>query len=500
MTMKMTESTPSQAPGLARRSVALTSSVLALLMLGACATPTAYQRTALQVPSQFTQAPVATAGTPVAPVDVAARQSLSPWWLAMGDATLTALIQEALARNNNLAQAAVRVRRAQLVAGQAASDQLPSVAVRGNATASQPLEGGPTTRLNSATGTVTWEADLWGRLASLRSAADWEAQATEQDRVAAAQALVATTANLYFQVAFLNQRVATSQQSIDYARRTLQLVQTQYDRGSTSGLELSQATQAVAAQEAAQTLFVLQRVQARNALAILLDGPPGVALSESQRLPEGALPEVPAGVPSDLLARRPDLMAAELRLRRSLAQADATRASFYPVLTLTGSVGGSSTALSRVLTDPVGTLGAGLLLPFVQFRDMRRNIAISQADYEVAVIGWRQTWYSALSDVDNALASRQQYEQQGLRLMEAVTAARTTERLAEVRYRAGAVSLKTWLDAQETRRQAETNLAQSRLNRLNALVTLYQALGGDVSASSPSRPLARAEAQAMLGA
>lgn len=447
----------------------------AALLLGGCAAPTAYQRTDVQVPERFAQSGQAEA-------DAAARQALSPWWLALNDANLTALINEALARNNNLAQAALKVRRAQLVAAQAASDQLPSVNVKGSSTASQALDGGPTTRLNSATGTVTWEADLWGRLASLRSAADWEAQATEQDRIAAAQALVATTANLYFQVSFLNQRVEASQQSIDYARRTLQLVQAQYDSGSTSGLELSQATQAVAAQEAAHTLFLLQRVQARNALAILLDGPPGVALNEAQRLPDGRLPEVPAGVPSELLARRPDVRASELRLRKSLAQVDATRASYYPTLTLTGSVGGSSTALSKVLSDPIGTLGAGLVLPFVQFRDMKRNIAISQTDYESAVIGWRQSWYSALSDVDNALASRLQYEQQGLRLQDAVTAARNTERLAEVRYRAGAVPLKTWLDAQETRRQAEINLAQSRLNRLNAMVTLYQVLGGDVPA------------------
>ena len=342
----------------------------ATLLLGACATPTAYQRTDVQVPERFAQSAQGDA-------DAAARQTLSPWWLTLNDASLTALINDALARNNNLAQAALKVRRAQLVAAQAASDQLPSLAVKGSSTASQALDGGPTTRLNSATATVTWEADLWGRLASLRSAADWEAQATEQDRIAAAQALVATTANLYFQVAFLNQRVEASQQSIDYARRTLQLVQAQYDSGSTSGLELAQATQALAAQEAAHTQFLLQRVQARNALAILLDGPPGVALNEAQRLPEGSLPTVPAGVPSELLARRPDVRASELRLRKSLAQVDATRTSYYPTLTLTGSVGGSSTALSKVLSDPIGTLGAGLVLPFVQFRDMQRNIAIS---------------------------------------------------------------------------------------------------------------------------
>jgi outer membrane protein TolC len=225
-------------------------------------------------------------------------------------------------------------------------------------------------------------------------------------------------------------------------------------------------------------------VQARNALAILFDRPPGDALNdvvkEAQRLPEGRLPEVPSGVPSELLARRPDLLAAELRLHKALAQVDATRTSYYPTLTLTGSVGGSSSALSKVLADPVATLGAGLLLPFVQFHDMQRSIAISQTDYETAVIGWRQSWYSALSDVDNALASRLQYERQGLHLQEAVLAARNAERLAEARYRAGSTALKTWLDAQEARRQAEINLAQCHLNRLNAMVTLYQTLGGGV--------------------
>lgn len=369
------------------------------------------------------------------------------------------------------------------MAGQAASDQLPTLSVKGSTSAARPLDGGSTIRTSSASAGVSWELDLWGRLASLRNAADWEAQATEEDRQAAALALVGTVANQYWLVAYLNQRVTASEQSIAYARQTLKLVQAQYDTGSTSGLELAQATQSLAAQEAAHTQWLQQRVQARNALAILFDGPPGVALDESQALPEGALPEVPADLPASLLTRRPDLRAAELRLRKTLANVDATRTSFYPTLSLTGSVGGSSTALSQVLDNPVGTLGAGLVLPFVQWRDMNRAVAISQADHEVAVRGFRQTWYQALADVENALSARLQYEDQGRRLTQALEAAHTSERLSEVRYRAGAVPLKTWLDAQETRRQAENNLAQNRLNRLNALATVYQTLGG--SATEP---------------
>jgi NodT family efflux transporter outer membrane factor (OMF) lipoprotein len=450
-------------------SLKLGATLIVAAALTACASTT-YERPDVAVPAQWQQGQQGAAS---------GQTDLKPWWPALNDPVLTQLIQDALARNTNLAQAAVKVRRAQLVAGQAASDQLPSFGVQGNSSASRRLDGsGPTTRLNTVTGSVSWEVDLWGRLAALRNAADWEAEATEQDRQAAAMSLVGTVANLYWQVAYLNQRVEASQQSIDYARQTLKLVEAQYGVGSTSGLEVAQAAQALAAQEASHTQWLQQRVQARNALAILFDQPPSVAANESLRLTDGALPDVQAGLPASLLTRRPDLRAAELRLRASLANVDATRNAFYPTLSLTGSVGGSSTALSHVLSDPVGTLGAGLALPFVQWRDMQRSVAISQADYDAAVLGYRQTWYQALADVENALSSRVQYEDQGAKLLQAVQAAQTAERLSEARYRAGAVPLKTWLDAQETRRQAENNLAQNRLNRLGALVTLYQTLGG----------------------
>ncbi|WP_286744617.1 TolC family protein, partial [Aquabacterium sp. UBA2148] len=277
------------------------------LLAGCAATP--YEQPALTVPASYVSANADAGGaTDVKSLAEAAQageaaQGLSPWWLAFDDPALRQLIRDALARNNDLAQAALKVRRAQLLAGQAASDQLPTVTLQGSSTASRPLDGGDTTRLNSASLGLSWEADLWGRVAALRSAADWEAQATEEDRLAAALALVGTTARLHWQVGYLNQRVEASQQSIEYARRTLELVQAQKGQGAVSGLEVAQATQSLAAQEAAHTQFLLQRTQARNALAILFDGPPGVALNEARRLPDGALPSVPAGAPAELLSR-----------------------------------------------------------------------------------------------------------------------------------------------------------------------------------------------------
>ncbi len=457
-------------------------SVLALaLAMSACVSVGSLPSADVSVPAQWQQA-VAVNGQHPKQDDV-----LQPWWLQMHDPALVSLIDRALAHNINLAQAAVQVRRAQLLAAQAGSDQLPSVSVKGSSSASRNVDGsGSTIRLSSVTASASWELDLWGRLAALRNVADWEAQATEQDRQAAALALVGTTANLHWQIAYLNQRVQASLQSIDYARQTLKLAQAQYGAGSISGLEVAQATQALATQEASHTQWLQQRVQARNALALLLGAAPGVSWDESQRLPEGTLPEVQPGLPASVLTRRPDVRAAELRLRKALATVDANRAASYPVLSLTGSLGGSSSALSQVLNNPVGTLGAGLALPFVQWRDVQRAVDVSKADQEVAVLTYRQTWYQALSDVENALSARVQYEDQARQLVLAVKAARDAERLSEVRYRAGSVALKTWLDAQEARRQSEIDLAQVQLNRLGALVSVYQALGGGVGDASAS--------------
>lgn len=163
---------------------------------------------------------------------------------------------------------------------------------------------------------------------------------------------------------------------------------------------------------------------------------------------------------------------------------DSTRASFYPTLGLTGTVGGSSAALSNLLANPVATLGAGITLPFLNFNQARLNIRVSEADYELAVVSFRQTLLAAFTDVDNALSARTQLAAQGEALSQSLAAARRAEQLYEVRYRAGAVPLRTWLDAQESRRGAEIAQAQNMLARLNNQVAIYQALGGDLAPSA----------------
>lgn len=405
--------------------------------------------------------------------------SQGQWWTGFGDARLNQLVDEVLTRNNDLAAATILVRRAQLQAGLAAAQLLPQFSGDANANAVRRDEG--TDRTYGASLSASYEVDLWGRLAAQRDAARWEAQATGQDLEATRLTLIGTTIDLYWQLAFLNQRIATAEQSLAYARRTQTLVQSQYRAGDVSGVEINEAEQSVRSQESSLADLVQQRVETRAALALLLSGSTWSAENEPQALPQAAPPPPPEGQPAELLARRPDLRAAELRLRSSLSTVDATRASYYPTLGLTGSVGGSSTALSNLLSNPVATLGAGITLPFLNFNQTRLNIRVSEADYELAVVNFRQTLLQAFTDVDNALSARTQLAAQGQALDQSLAAARRTEQLYEVRYRAGATPLRTWLDAQESRRAAEVSQAQNMLARLSNQVAIYEALGGDLA-------------------
>lgn len=406
------------------------------------------------------------------------------WWEAVGDPALNRLEEAVLAHNTNLAAAALLVQRARLQAGLSAEAERPVLSATANASETLALrDTAPNTRSTTLAAGLSFELDLWGKLARTTDAARWEAEATAQDRESAALSLTGTTARLYWQLGLLNERVRLADENIAGARRSLDVVTAQKAAGSASRLDVALAAQALANLEAARSDLVQQRSEARNALAILFDAPPEQAAAEPQTLPDAALPTVDAGLPAELLGRRPDLRAAELRLRKLLASSDATRASYYPSFSLTGSLGSTSNALTNVLSNPAATLGAGLNLPFLQWRSMHLAIQVSQKDYEKAVIDFRQTLHGALSEVENALAARQSTLSQGEQLAKALANAEAAEALYAVQYRAGALPLRTWLDAQQSRREARAAVLNNRYNRLANHATLCLALGGAVIAA-----------------
>ncbi|RBB40734.1 TolC family protein [Burkholderia reimsis] len=416
-----------------------------------------------------------------APVSADAPATTRDWWRSFGDPQLDALIDDALRANNDLAIAAIRVYRAQLQAGLANTNLTPNVTLGANGAVSRTLDTHQMSRSSNANVSLSYEIDLWGRLAALRDAARWEADATAADLEAARLSLIGTTASLYWRIGFLNRQIALGDANIAYAVRTLAVVRSRHTAGAVSGLDLAQAEQSLATQRAAQTRMIQQRTENRHALAILFDRPPQQRAAEPPALPDAPPPEVAAGLPASLLGRRPDLRAAEFRLRESLAQVDATRTSFYPTFTLTGAAGTSSTSLERVLANPVGTLGLGLALPFIQWNTMQLQIKVSKTQYEEAVVGFRQKLYTALAEVENALSARVQLEREAEQRALSLEQAQRAERLAAAQFAAGATAVQPWLDQQQRLRDAQSADEQTRLDRLNNQMTLYRALGGGMS-------------------
>jgi NodT family efflux transporter outer membrane factor (OMF) lipoprotein len=445
---------------------------LPLLALAGCGSllQTPYSTPATAVPARWEHGPVQTP---------AAARLDDPWWRAFNDEGLNAFVDDVLASNNDLAAAAISVQRARYKAGLSDDNRYPALSASVSTSSSSNLRGDPqTTRTSSASVSVSYEADLWGKLARASDAAQWEARATAQDLESSAQSLVGTAVTLYWKLAYLNDYIALERQNVAYAARVLDIARARHAAGSVSAIDVYSAQQTLAGLQADLSAQEETRIETRNAMAVLYGNPQTARYREPQHLPETAPPVVEPGLPAQLLGRRPDLKAAELRLRESLATVDYTRASYYPDLTLTGSLGGSSSGLSRVLSDPIGTLGAQLTLPFLQWTQTTLNIKVARADYDKAVLSFRQTLYQALVDVDNALSARRQYAVQAERQTLSLEAARRSEQLYEAQYRTGYVALKGWLDAQDTRRSAELALLQVRYKQFANHAVLCQALGG----------------------
>lgn len=451
-----------------------TALILGSSLVGCAAVvKTPYQAPTIQTPNSF-------AYDNVKSQQIQAELYADQWWTLFGDTQLNQLVDQVIQRNADLAVAGINLQTARLKAGLARDQQGPRVSSGVSTGHSFDLNSGDDTAKGvSVNAGVSYELDLFGKLARQTEAAKWESLATEQDLQATGQTLIGTTANLYWQLGYLNERYSTAQQSLAATQKTYELVRTQYRAGAVSGLDLTQAEQSVQSQKASLSQIEQQRVETRTALAVLLQIPvQQLNIQEPQRLPRISLPYIAAGLPADILSRRPDLRAAELRLRESLASKDATKASYYPSISLTGNLGSTSTSLTNLLKNPALTLGASLSLPFLQYNDMKKDIKISELDYEKAIVQYRNTLYQAFADTENALSNRSELDKQVAFQQKNLELADKTERLTEVRYRNGAIALKNLLDAQETTRNARLALVQTKQNQYNAYVVLMQALGG----------------------
>lgn len=479
-------------------------SLIASLGVAACGTltRTAWTRPEITIPQHWQAESVATGRTstsvsvstsysqsdaPVSlrssPTDAEAKPrrdaDIDPWWQAFGDPELDRLVARALVGNQDLKTAVVNLRAAQFAVDLARANQLPMISASAAWSNSHSLRGARVvSHANSLLASASYVVDLWGALASSADAARWEERATEQDERAAKMTVASLVAADYWLLALLTEQIEQSDASIHYGEQTLALTNARYTSGAVTAVDLLAARQSLASQRASRYALLVQQTQAENALAILLGQPPGeIFVVPSARLMI-ALPAIAAGVPASVLARRPDVKAAELRTRSTLATVDATRTSFYPNLTLTGSAGTTSDALRNLLQNPLGTIAAAVAVPSLNIWTMKAQVGSAQTAYDAAAVAFAKTFYQALTDVENALSARADYQVEITQWADALEAARQSEQRIGWQYRSGLIPLQSWLDAQQATRNADAELASARYAILTNQVTLYVALGG----------------------
>ncbi|WP_348943875.1 efflux transporter outer membrane subunit [Chitinibacter sp. FCG-7] len=457
----------------------LTSLALPIL-LGACASA-GWQVPAVALPAQWQSASASTpapAATDVAIdplIDPAADQS---FWLGFADPQLIALQGSARAHNADLALAAIRLRQAGFAVDKAGLARRPNASLGLNQGASWALDPA---RYRGESGSASlgfsWEVDLWGKLADQQQAARWREQASAAE-LAALQLTVATSvASAYWAIARDQDALQLAQDDLQRARETQSMVERRYSAGVVSGLDLNQARSNTTQQENALAQAQLALAKSRWQLGVLLGQAPQAGAEIAAMLPE-QFPAIALGLPAEVLDHRPDLAAATARLQASFADLQVARKNWYPALSLTSSLGGSSQQLLSFIANPVASLGAGLALPFIQFNEMALARKSSAADYEAAVIEYRQKLYLALQEVESALASRTQWQAQVPRLQSIASETRQVEQQTRLRYAAGAVAFDAVLNASARRQAAEHALVLQRYQLALASVEVYKALGG----------------------
>jgi outer membrane protein, multidrug efflux system len=447
-------------------------------LLAGCAVGPNYKRPTVNVPTDYRDSMAA---------ETAAASSFGNenWWQVYQDPVLEQLIHTALQQNYDVRIAATRVLEAQAQVGITRANQFPSASLGAGVSSEQNAKVSnlfPAYQVNEGqlSLSVIWNLDFWGKYRRQTEAARAQMLASEWGRRAVISSLVANVATAYFQLRALDSELDIAKRTLGSRQQSLQLTQTLVTHGSASGLDLSQSEQLV--YTASETIPDLERQiqQQENLLSILLGENPG-PIARGRALTEQPVPvAVPAGLPSELLERRPDVHQAEEIIVAANAQIGVAKAAFFPSISLTGTGGLASNALNRFINAPSQTwYGAfSVAQPLFEGGALRSQLRLSRAQYQEAVLAYQQTMQNALEQVSNSLIAsekdRQFREQQEL----LAQAAERSDRLSLVLYQHGGASYLQVLTNETNYFTAELNLVQAQLNERLALVRLYQALGG----------------------
>jgi outer membrane protein, multidrug efflux system len=468
----------------------IVTGVLAAALLGGCAIGPDYKRPAVAEPPTFRGQAVAEA-TSLAD---------APWWQVFQDSALKDLIQEALRTNYDVQIAAARVQESRAFLTVSRSDYFPSLDYTVRAARGQVLPGfdGPGGRSQeagnfySATMAMSWELDIWGRIRRLNEVARANLFASEDFRRGVWLTLVSDLAQAYFELLALDVQLDIAHNSTDAYQRTYDLFEDRYQFGAASKLETSRAEGALGGAQANIPQIQSQIVAKENQISVLLGKPPGPIVRGAPMYDQPVVPEVPAGLPSALLARRPDLRQVEEQLVAANARIGVAKAEFFPKLSLTALFGTASPEISALTggTATIWAVGGMLSGPLLNAGRTLGNYRASVAQWEQARLQYEQAVLTALREVSDALAALGKLSDAETGQNRSVKALAEAVEHATDRYKQGLANYFEVLEAQQQLYPAQNVLAQIRRDRLLAHVRLYKALGGgwsltDVEWTSP---------------
>ena len=457
-----------------RRTAAV---VVPVLLLAGCAVGPNYKRPAVAVPNQYR-------GAVTDPASLADRK----WSELFQDDVLRQLVGDALEHDFDLGIASQRVLEARARYRITRADEFPNLTAQGFFTAvrasgastlnpSQPSSQGTFSQAGLG---LSWELDFWGRLRRLSESARAEYLATEEGRRGVVVSLIGDVMDSYFLLRERDAELEIAKRTRDVAQDNLKLVQLRHSRGAATGLDVHQAEQLLYTATAQMASAQRDITQTENALSLLLGRAPG-EIARGRSLAELEPPaQVPAGLPSSLLERRPDIRQTEQTLIAANARIGAAKALYFPQIALTGFLGGQSMALSRLFdgAERQQSITPAAVLPLFNAGQIRAGVKFSEAQKREMLIAYQKSIYAGLREVSDALVgysgTREQRAQQAL----LVKALEESTRLSTLRYKGGLDSYLQVLDAERNLFQGQLVLEQLRLAEMRSFVDLYRALGG----------------------
>jgi len=466
--------------------------LIAVAGLTGCTVGPNYKRPAADVPvtyrgsttEQAAPAPASTQPPAAKPEPRSPSLGDEKWWEVFQDKELQALIRTALKNNYDVRIAATRVLQAQAQLGITRADQFPSVGSGGNIGSQQSPQIGPIPGYQITQGQLTasaaWNLDFWGKYRRATQAARANLLANEWAQKEVTATLVASLATAYFELRELDLELEISKQTLDSRSQSLKLTKTLEQHGINSLLDVRQSEQLVYTAATEIPDFERQIAQLENAISILLGNNPGDVPRGLKLTEQPHAPEVPAGLPSSLLERRPDVREAEQNLIAANAQIGVARAAYFPQVALTGTAGYESPALTNLFTGPAGiwNLAASVSQPIFEGGRLKSNVRLAEAQHEQILLSYQQTIQGAFRDVSNGLIAYRKNREFRIQQEHLLESAQDAARLSEVRFKAGTTDYLEVLTNETNSFSAALGLAQAQANELIALVQVYEALGG----------------------